>query len=86
MTDWRDVVGRLREIADHMKQDHAIFAPGSLLSAAALIERQAGEIERLREACNIALGHLTTGMDGDWKDCDPAEMLRAALAATEDGE
>lgn len=37
------------------------------------------EAKRLRDAANVALGHLTGGMDGDWRDCDPAELLRSAL-------
>jgi hypothetical protein len=26
---------------------------------------------------------MTGGMDGDWRDCDPIEVLRAAIARTE---
>lgn len=36
----------------------------------------------LWDACNVALGHLTGGLDGDWRDCDPHQLLRDALAAT----
>ena len=31
-----------------------------------------GQVQELTDACNVALGHLTCGMDGDWRDCDPA--------------
>ena len=37
------------------------------------------EIDRLRDAANVALGHLTGGMDGDWRDCNPVELLRSVL-------
>lgn len=37
----------------------------------------------LLDACRVALGHFTGGMDGDWRDCDPSELLRAALAKVE---
>jgi len=32
------------------------------------------------EALEICLGHLTGGMDGNWADCDPADVAREALA------
>jgi hypothetical protein len=41
------------------------------------LEREA----KLRDAANVALGHLTGGMDGDWRDCDPVELLREALSS-----
>lgn len=41
------------------------------------------EKNRLREACEIALGHMAGGLDGNYADCDPVEKLRAALAQTE---
>ncbi|MFT4076454.1 MAG: hypothetical protein QM647_13090 [Asticcacaulis sp.] len=34
----------------------------------------------LLDACQVAIGHLTGGMDGDWRDCDPVAVLRAAIA------
>ena len=34
----------------------------------------------LLDACNVAFGHLTGGMDGDWRDCDPVKLLRNAIA------
>lgn len=34
----------------------------------------------LLDACQVALGHLTGGLDGDYRDCDPREILRAAIA------
>lgn len=41
----------------------------------------AGDINaELLEACNVALGHMTGGMDGDWRDCDPITLLREAIA------
>jgi hypothetical protein len=33
----------------------------------------------LIDACNVALGHLTGGLDGDWRDCDAAALLRDAI-------
>lgn len=39
----------------------------------------AEEIERLRDAANVALGHLTGGMDGEWRDCNTIDLLRSAL-------
>lgn len=41
------------------------------------------EIEQLRDAANVALWWLTGGMDGDWRDCDPAKLLRDALASND---
>lgn len=29
----------------------------------------------LLDACKVALGHMTGGMDGDWRDCDPRRLL-----------
>lgn len=39
----------------------------------------AEEIERLRDAANIALGHLTGGIDGEWRDCNAIDLLLSAL-------
>lgn len=36
-------------------------------------------VEQSRDAMTVALGHLTGGMDGDWRDCDPKDLLRKAL-------
>jgi len=33
----------------------------------------------LLDACRVALGHMTGGMDGEWRDCDPIELLREVL-------
>ncbi|WP_334130191.1 hypothetical protein [Sneathiella sp.] len=33
----------------------------------------------LVDALNVALGHLTGGVDGDWRDCDYLDLIRAAL-------
>ena len=33
----------------------------------------------LLDACRVALGHLTGGMDGDWRNCDAADLLRATI-------
>ena len=46
-----------------------------------LFAESADSIERLRDAVNVALGHMTGGMDGDWRDCDPVDLLRKALDA-----
>ena len=35
------------------------------------------------EALTVALGHMTGGMDGEWRDCDPVELIRAAIAKAE---
>jgi hypothetical protein len=45
------------------------------------IQELQAEAERLRDAANVALGHLTGGMDGDWRDCDPIQLLRDALSS-----
>ncbi len=37
----------------------------------------------LLEACKVALGHMTGGMDGYWEDCDPIVLLRQAIARAE---
>lgn len=37
------------------------------------------QLEKVRDAANVALSHMTGGMDGDWRDCDPVELLRDAL-------
>lgn len=34
----------------------------------------------LYEAVRVALGWATGGMDGDWRECDHIEVMRAALA------
>jgi len=44
-------------------------------------EKAIERLGKLRDAANIALGHLTGGMDGDWRDCDPIELLREALSS-----
>lgn len=63
--------------------EEAMQSQGDLVSSldnklAALEARE----QRLREAADIALGHMTGGLDGNWADCDPVEKLRAALART----
>ena len=40
----------------------------------------------MRDALTVCLGHLTGGMDGDWRDCDPVEIARAALTSTPTGD
>lgn len=34
----------------------------------------------LYDALNVALGHATGGMDGDWRNCDHIQLMRDALA------
>lgn len=34
----------------------------------------------LFDALNVALGWATGGMDGDWRECDHVELMRAAIA------
>lgn len=36
--------------------------------------------DELVDALQVCLGHLTGGLDGDWRDCDPAELARSVLA------
>lgn len=36
--------------------------------------------DELLDALQVCLGHLTGGMDGDWRECDPIELARAAIA------
>ena len=36
-------------------------------------------LQKLEDAANVVLGHLTGGMDGDFRDCDPVELLRSTL-------
>lgn len=43
---------------------------------------EARTVDGLRDALNVCLGHLTGGLDGDWRDCDPAALARQALAAS----
>ena len=33
----------------------------------------------LLDACEVALGHLTGGMDGDWRNCDAPALLRDVI-------
>lgn len=37
------------------------------------------KLHKIRDAANVALGHMTGGRDGDWRDCDPVEILQEAL-------
>lgn len=41
------------------------------------------EFAALLGAARVALGHLTGGMDDDWRDTDPVDLLRAAIAPFE---
>jgi hypothetical protein len=66
-----DVVKRLR--------NHAMPDPHDEVLRAPLLREAADEIEKLRDATNVALGWLTGGMDGDWRDCDLVELLRNVL-------
>jgi len=85
MSDW--LIARLRELA-LARSDKETWDRETTMSIPARPERDvdlvlssaADEIDRLRDAANVALGHLTGGMDGDWRDCDPIELLREALA------
>jgi hypothetical protein len=45
--------------------------------------RLIADAPKLLDALRVCLGHLTGGMDGDWRDCDPAELARAAIANAE---
>lgn len=36
----------------------------------------------LLDALQVMLGHMTGGMDGDWRDCDYLALARAAIAKT----
>lgn len=44
-------------------------------------EKAIEQMAKIRDAANVALGHFTGGMDGDWRDCDPVELLRDALSS-----
>lgn len=37
----------------------------------------------LLDALQVMLGHMTGGMDGDWRDCDFMALARAAIARAE---
>lgn len=50
-------------------------------SACMMVREMEASHAKLRDAANVALGHLTGGMDGDWRDCDPVELLREALSS-----
>lgn len=39
--------------------------------------------KELLDACKVALGHMTGGMDGDWRDCDPIILLRDTIYRAE---
>lgn len=43
------------------------------------IRDQARENGEMRKTLQIALGHLTGGMDGDYKDCDLVDTIKQAL-------
>lgn len=40
----------------------------------------------LLNALEIFLGHSTGGMDGNWANCDPREVARAAIAKVNGNE
>lgn len=40
----------------------------------------AEDYDAVLDALNVMLGHMTGGMDGDWRDCDPVALARAAIA------
>lgn len=60
--------------------------PSHTDTANALLDLKDARIElaRLRDAVNVALGHHTGGMDGDWRNCDLIELLRSVLAAPDE--
>lgn len=39
--------------------------------------------KELLDACKVVLGHMTGGMDGDWRDCDPIILLRDTIYRAE---
>lgn len=61
----------------HMVRREPDWAANRVQEGEKALEREA----KLRDAANVALGHLTGGMDGDWRDCDPIELLREALSS-----
>jgi hypothetical protein len=66
----------MREVGDDMNFDQRIQ---KLKNGSDTAIWAAEEIERLRDAANVALGHLTGGMDGEWRDCNTIDLLRSAL-------
>lgn len=44
------------------------------------MDRLRAQNEKLRHSARVALGWLTGGMDGDWRNDDVIELLRDALA------
>lgn len=63
-------------------REHASTAADSLQDAAMRLRQAGDKIEQLRDALTVCLGHLTGGMDGEWRDCDPIVLAREMLEAT----
>lgn len=70
----------LGDLADQFECHAASRGIGQVEEAGRAMRAAKHEIERLRDAANVALGWLTGGMDGDWRDCDPAKLLRDVLS------
>lgn len=70
-----DVLG----LVDDLRTEADLCRNETADDIANLLDHAADEIEKLRDAANVALGHLTGGMDGDWRDTDPVQLLRDAL-------
>lgn len=71
----------LAEVARLRKLERADVDAARMRQIEAEAKSQAAEAraKRLEEALSVCLGHMTGGLDGDYRDCDPAELARAAL-------
>ena len=66
----------MKKASELLEESAAPFDAGCMM-----VRELEANHEKLRDAANVALGHLTGGMDGDWRDCDPIELLREALSS-----
>ena len=77
-------------IAELTSKDGCLAANGYLIAEAGTVYHETGlsprqllaQRDELLDAAEIALGHMTGGMDGNWADCDPRDKLRAAISAS----
>lgn len=77
----QDVVNFVPTEDEPGRWDHRYVLPlaRAVQALTTRLERATAEAAVLLDAANVALGHLTGGMDGDWREVDYLDLLRTAV-------
>lgn len=81
MSDWSRICSTIRAALTAPEQIDALY--GIIESQKQTHDALIKMNKELLDACKVALGHMTGGMDGDWRDCDPIILLRDTIYRAE---